>query len=242
MSGELSMSVDANGFPLVWVQFKGFQSNNLIVTQYTVFRNSKNRAYIQCRCLSCNKTQFKEATSLKLGKAGCGVCGRRSNSSKPVLDVPRWLLNRCISAKQRCTNPNERRYQDYGGRGIEFRFNSSSLMGRWIMDNIPGWSRHLQIDRKDNNGHYEPGNLQMVRPVVNMNNQRTSHATKQLHLFRMLYPEVRYADKTLVGFFQARMSFEEVRHRFFNLNSCKPKGLYGTFLTPDQEIVSLVRD
>lgn len=62
------------------------------------------------------------------------------------------------SAYQRCNNPRCRQYPDYGGRGIEFNFESVSEAANWVMNNL-GLKRHLEIDRENNNGHYEPGNL-----------------------------------------------------------------------------------
>lgn len=58
---------------------------------------------------------------------------------------------------QRCTNPNSRRFQQYGGRGI-------AICERWrsfetfLADMGPKPSPEHSIDRIDNNGNYEPGN------------------------------------------------------------------------------------
>lgn len=62
------------------------------------------------------------------------------------------------AAKDRCINPRSKAYAWYGGRGIEFRFNSSVQAANWIMDNL-GLKRHLTLDRRNNEGHYEPGNM-----------------------------------------------------------------------------------
>jgi hypothetical protein len=52
-----------------------------------------------------------------------------------------------------------------------------------------------------------------------------------------MYPEVKYADATLKRLMY-HFTDAEIADRFFNLPSCKPKGVYGTFSTPDPSIVS----
>lgn len=68
-----------------------------------------------------------------------------------------------IAAKYRCTNPNGPDYVRYGGRGIEFRFSSFEefLDALKTEDNPTGLrpSPELTLDRIDNDGHYEIGNV-----------------------------------------------------------------------------------
>lgn len=57
----------------------------------------------------------------------------------------------------RCYEPTDKRYARYGGRGI-------AICERWhdvlnfIEDMSAGYEKGKQIDRKDNDGPYEPGN------------------------------------------------------------------------------------
>ena len=55
--------------------------------------------------------------------------------------------------------------------------------------------------------------------------------------FRQRHPEVRYADSTLCHMISKGFSDAEIIKRF-NTPSSKPKGVYGTFSTPDPDIVS----
>ena len=88
--------------------------------------------------------------------------------------------------KDRCYNPNSHKFKDYGSRGIrvyqpwlegETEFGVPSL-GRlrfevWVLENLghrPS-SKH-SLDRVDNNGNYEPGNLRWGTPEVQRNNRR----------------------------------------------------------------------
>jgi len=65
------------------------------------------------------------------------------------------------AAKQRCTNKRDKDYASYGGRGIQFRFISFDqffvTLGRRP-------TKLHQLDRIDNDGHYEPGNVRWATP------------------------------------------------------------------------------
>ncbi len=60
------------------------------------------------------------------------------------------------SARQRCIMPDHPRYERYGGRGIKFLFTS---FAQFIAHIGPRPSTKHSLDRKDNDGHYEPGNV-----------------------------------------------------------------------------------
>lgn len=69
----------------------------------------------------------------------------------------------------RCNNPYHPRYSDYGGRGIENRFESFEQFARHVgFRPTPDHS----IDRIDNNAHYEPGNLKWSTKVEQAANRR----------------------------------------------------------------------
>jgi hypothetical protein len=59
------------------------------------------------------------------------------------------------AAKDRCENPNNPRYHCYGGRGIRFRFTSFPEFLAALGPRPDG----LTLQRINNDGHYEPGNV-----------------------------------------------------------------------------------
>ncbi len=137
----------------------------LEVTTGEVIRVGKQkRCGLEVRCLGCGAIYVRSYSDLTGGRAGCKSCASSSG-------VPNWLLMRCRSAKKRCENPRDEFYPDYGGRGIQFRFASPAAMGQWIMENL-GLNRELTIDREENNGHYEPGNIRLVTWEEQANNRR----------------------------------------------------------------------
>ena len=89
-------------------------------------------------------------------------------------DRTTYLLQKRASAMcQRCTNPNDRSWHNYGARGIEFRFGSIKECVEYILKELPAATYvGLDIDREDSNGHYEPGNLRLVSRTHNLRNKR----------------------------------------------------------------------
>lgn len=75
----------------------------------------------------------------------------------------------------RCTNSKNPRYKDYGGRSIENKFNSPNDFIECVINlgyNTYRKLKGLQIDRINNNGHYEKDNIRFVTAKVNANNRR----------------------------------------------------------------------
>lgn len=82
-----------------------------------------------------------------------------------------WLMKRMTAARSRCTNPRDRGWKNYGGRGIRFNFTSVTEGARWVIENL-GLDRMKDLDRKNNNGHYEAGNLRYSTRSQNNRNRR----------------------------------------------------------------------
>ena len=78
--------------------------------------------------------------------------------------------------KDRCYRPNDKRYRDYGGRGIvicEEWKNDYLEFKNWALAN--GYRDDLTIDRINNDGNYCPQNCRWVDRFVQGNNTRNNH-------------------------------------------------------------------
>ena len=76
---------------------------------------------------------------------------------------------------QRCTNPNQIRFKDYGGRGIK-------VCDEWLnsfeafydhVSQLPHFGEEgYSLDRINNNGNYEPGNVRWATAAEQVKNRR----------------------------------------------------------------------
>ncbi|KKK87242.1 hypothetical protein LCGC14_2755180 [marine sediment metagenome] len=81
-----------------------------------------------------------------------------------------YLRNTYSGMKTRCNNFENKRYKDYGGRGIKLNFSSDNFVD-YVINKLQIDPRGLTIDRIDNNGHYEPGNIRFITAKENCNNR-----------------------------------------------------------------------
>ncbi len=95
--------------------------------------------------------------------------------------------------KSRCRNKEDIAYDCYGGRGICVcdDWDDFEIFMTWAVEN--GYNTGLEIDRRDNDGNYEPSNCRWVTHTENSRNRRTTMLTPELVI------ELRdlYASKTL---------------------------------------------
>lgn len=126
-----------------------------------------------CECI-CGNIKKAVASDLQSGKTKS--CGCLFNESTTRFQVTHGMRNTpeyssYCKAKERCNNPNDKRYKDYGGRGIEFRFISFE---QFITEVGKKPTAQHSIDRIDVNGHYEIGNVRWATHLEQAHNTRTN--------------------------------------------------------------------
>lgn len=124
----------------------------------------------------CGRENYADARWFKCVTGGwhdgfkqCQGCVKRQMATLTFVDVEhrKRLCAIASGAIQRCTREDLATWERYGGRGIK-------VHQAWLVD-ISEFVKYLltlpnnndqafEIDRIDNNGNYEPGNLRFVTP------------------------------------------------------------------------------
>ena len=145
-----------------------------------VEKRGRSRRYVEALCSECEEVRWLLVDNVKSGKTTNCVCQRAikhrgSRYSRNADPVAITLSGRYDAVLQRCTNPRNQQYQDYGARGIRCLFSREEFIA-YCRRLVPsGDFSGLELDRIDNEGHYAPGNVRFVTKAVNLRNKRTSN-------------------------------------------------------------------
>lgn len=130
-----------------------------------------NRTWHVCQC-DCGNQFCCPKSNLLVGKTkSCGCLKldlQTVHGQKHHPSYKRWM---CM--KYRCENPSSSNYNRYGGRGIKICERWHNVLN-FIEDIGSPPSPIHQLDRINNDGDYEPGNVRWVLPVQNMRNRSTA--------------------------------------------------------------------
>lgn len=157
----------------------GYTNNRLTLIGELFHPVERNRwqGVFKCSCGGCVVADIYYVKSGRIKSCGCLYKESRLSSDTKHKKHGMYgtslytLWNNMI---QRCTNIKNKRYKDYGGRGISVckSWMNVNTFVDWAENN--GYEKGLELDRKNNNKGYSPGNCRFVTGEVNCNNKRNN--------------------------------------------------------------------
>lgn len=185
-------------------------------------------------CQYCMKEFIGHTYNIKSGSAkscGCQKHKPREKSIKHNLAKHRFYST-WAKMVHRCSNPNNKDYMSYGGRGI-------SVCEEWLdVANFLTWCdltrpniEGLSLDRIDVNGNYEPNNCRWADTLTQRLNQRISTANTTGFVGVDFRPsENKYiaritvlGDRVYLGYFDSKEEAVQARDNYIIQNNLPHK-------------------
>ena len=140
-----------------------------VLNFYSFDKRGKNKLWL-CQCACGNQSKSRTDSLLNGATQSCG-CQKEIRRLQVIRihGMTKTGAHRSyMNARSRCNNPRNKRYQEYGGRGIEFRFDSFEQFFSELGPRPEGKT----LDRPNSYGHYEPGNVRWATLSEQNRNRR----------------------------------------------------------------------
>jgi len=139
---------------------------------------TKKRIFL-CKCSCGNEKRVERGLLINGFTKSCGCLSLENTIKRSTTHGLKHhpLYSVWQNMKTRCYNPKTWNYKNYGGRGIkvcdEWR-NDFKAFYDWAVND--GYSDGLSIDRRNNDGNYEPSNCKWSTAKEQANNRREKAA------------------------------------------------------------------
>lgn len=168
------------------LHLEGERYGKLVVMEEAESIYSKTGKMIRrwkCKCDCGNITIVRHGDLRNGSTVSCGCYNYEKESAAKTQGYSRTKLGNVFEGmKQRCNNPKNKNYEQYGGRGIKICtewLNDPKKFFDWAIKN--GYKEGLSIDRIDVNGNYEPDNCRWADNEAQCLNQRLRKDNKTGH-------------------------------------------------------------
>ena len=156
-----------------WKDISGQKFGRLVV-QARIESDRHGNARWQCLC-DCGKSHSALGQSLRSGaivSCGCYASEHAGDSGRTHGASGTSAYKAWYAMTQRCTNPNNPKWHRYGGRGIK-------VCARWqdytlFLADMGKRPLGMSLDRKDNDGNYEPSNCRWATPLEQASNRNNN--------------------------------------------------------------------
>lgn len=152
----------------------GLRSGRLLIVKFSHYEPKNRTNYWECMC-DCGTIKVLPGTVVKKGKiVSCGCylndnikLWNRTHGRSYTREYKSWTM-----MKARCSNPSNKDYHHYGGRGIRFCEGWDKFVN--FFNDMGPCPEGMTLDRRDFNGNYEPNNCRWATWEQQHNNTRSN--------------------------------------------------------------------